>query len=315
MAVQILSELNQELTRLFVAGSRLAAGDPRLKKYLAPLQQYGEKSPVFLKLGSLVEGLLSADASDSAQKLIEAETFLLSVLSTQGESSPPQDETVVDIGADRRPPAQDAQSAQARQSAQAAQAVKAMQAGKAGQAGNAGQTGKTEVGYRELAPVVGALRVSGSGRMDILKDAFAKGVFSDPRLAREATLALGDKYAELAEYISDTVLPAIGERAYGILLDEYDEKGETLDGRRLAAMHKIKGREMLPLAEEAGMGGSATVKAQAARIMGGYPECRDVLAGMLNDSKPVREEAERAIERIEKESKRGFFGRLFGKKQ
>ena len=303
MAVKVLYELNQELTRLFAAGSRLSAGDPRVKKYIAPLKQYGEKSPVFLKLGSLVEELLSAEASESAQKLIEAETLLLSVLSTQGDSAPGPDETFVDTGADRNLAARDGQAAGPAQAAQP------------GKAAQPAWSTDTALSYRELTPVIKALRVSGSGRMEILKTAFAKGMFNDPRLTLVAAGALGDRNIELAEYIADTVLPSLGERAYGILMDEYDEKGETPDGRRLTAMHKIKGREMLPLVDKAAIDGSVTVKVHAVRIMADYPEYREVLNGMLNESKPVREEAACAIEKIDKDSKKGFFGRLFGKKQ
>jgi hypothetical protein len=296
MVVAILFELNQELTRLFVAGSRLSAGDPRLKKYLAPLAQYGEKSPVFQKLGALVEGLLLADASESAAKLIETEAFLLSVLSTQGESLPPVGGDAADIG---------------ERGEAYARAVQAVLPDRDGQAALPGQT---RFGYRELAPVISALRVSGSGRLEILKNAYAKGLFNDPRLTRPAVRALGDRSIELAEYISDTVLPSLGERAYGILLDEYDKKGETPDGRRLTVLHKIRGREMLFLVDEAIANGSITVKVYAVRIMAEYPEYKEALEGLLNESKPVREEAALAIERINKESKKGFLGKLFGKK-
>jgi hypothetical protein len=278
MAVQILFELNQELERLFVAGSRLAAGDPRIKKYIVPLEQYGEKSPVFQKLGGLVEDLLAADASDSSLKLIEAETFLLSILSTQGESPPSPDDIITDIK-----PAKEKFS-------------------------------QTESGYREMTPVVGALRVSGSGRMDILKDAYKKGMFNDPRLTGFAVHALDDKNPELAEYIADTILPSIGERAYKILYREYDPKGNhVIDGRRLSVMHKIRGREMLGLVDEAAANGSATVKTYAVRIMAEYPEYKDVLTGMQNESKAVREEVELALKKINKESRKGLFGKLFGK--
>ena len=259
MAVSILFELNQELTRLFAAGSRLAAGDPRIKKYLEPLQKYGEKAPVFLKLAALLEDLLNADANSSAQKLIETKAFLLSVISTQGEAAPDDGEVSAEIGE-----------------------------------GEEGLS-PTANSYRSLLPVIEALNEAGSGRMDIIKDAYKKGVFGDPRLALAAARALKDKNYELADYLESKVLPSIGEIAFPILLDDYDENGDSVDGRRLSAMHRICSERALPLAEKAVNEGSDTIKAYALRIMGAYPKYEETLLSMLDERKQVREEAMKAL--------------------
>jgi len=147
LAIAALHELNGELVRLFAAGSRLAFGDPRLKKFVPLLQKYGERAPVMQKLAEAVQALVETDPAESAKKLMEAEALLLSVLSTQGESLLPQE-----VKADN----------------------------------NDGVLGETWVGYRALAPLVEAL-ASGRGRkLEIVRTAFEDGYFSDPRLYKFA---------------------------------------------------------------------------------------------------------------------------------
>lgn len=273
MAVSILIELNQELTRLSAAGSRLGAGDPRLKKLVPPLRKYGEKAPVFLKLADLVEELLISDAhnngsqsddNQSALKLIETKTFLLSILSTQGETLPYKDEFITEMH----------------------------------HVPNGEPTIETVFGYRVLSSVIEALTTTGSNRMEIVKDAYEKGAFKDARLYKIAVEALGDKYAEIAEYMANTVLPSIGGDIYPFLLDGYNVKGGVIDGRRLTVMHKIKGRDMLPWVDEAVEKGSAPVKVEAVKIMSEYPAYEKTLLTMLDESKLVREEVMKALVKL-----------------
>ena len=50
-----LYDLQQELNRLFIAGSKFAKNDPRLQKHIPILKKLGEKAPVFNKLAQEVE--------------------------------------------------------------------------------------------------------------------------------------------------------------------------------------------------------------------------------------------------------------------
>ena len=270
MAIPILFELNQELTRLFVAGSRLSNGDPRIKKFIEPLKKYGEKSPVFLKLAQYMEGLLSVEAGQSAQKLIETEVFLLSVLSTQGDTSPNPDYILKEIS----------------------------------HAQNDERLAEINTGYRTLAPVIDALTTTGGGRLEIIKQAFDDGVFKDPRLYKISVDALGDKYSEIAEYMENKVLPSMGEGIFPFLIDGYNIKGGNIDGRRLSVMHKLKGERIFDLVDETIENGNATVKAEAVKIMANYPKYEEVLLGMLGESKSVRDEVMKAL--VKMDSKTGI---------
>ena len=262
MAIPILYELNEEFVRLFAAGSRLAAGDPRLKKFIAPLQKYGEKAPVFAKLAEQVQELTETDAGTSAKNLIETEMLLLSVLSTQGDSS-------------RDIAPQESKS------------------------GEQMFLAATNIGHRALAPLVEALTTTGGGRLETIENAFDNGYFCDPRLYKIAVAALGDKYGEISEFMANEVLPTMGYGVYPFLLEGYDPKGGASHGRRLSAMHSIKGEHMLDLVEEAAEGGSTAVKAEAVKIMGCYRKYEDTLFSMLGESKSVRDEVMKALVKMD----------------
>ena len=87
MSIPILNELQSELERLYTAGSQLAKDDPRLRKYIQPLQALGQRAPVFSSLASSLEELAGGEENSSPEKLLEAGSLLYAVQYTQGETS------------------------------------------------------------------------------------------------------------------------------------------------------------------------------------------------------------------------------------
>jgi len=319
MKIPILYELNQELTRLFVAGSRLSTDDPRLKKYIAPLSKLGEKAPVFQKLAVNVQELLSAAPEQSAGKLIDTQSFLLSILSTQGENAPA--EPPIEIDPDGK---------------------------------NYGLD-PTVTRYSALKPVIDVLTRGGSGSVKVMKDAFEHGVLKDPRCYAAISTALGrndwvlnfmfnnsdntsqtiaaistalgrnngvmyfmcnNTVRDMFDYssqaiadntsqtIHDNVFSYIGERIIPFLLDDFNIEGDAGDGRRLMAMYLAGGETVLPIAEAGFEKGSDPVKIDAIKIMSDYPKYEKLLLNSLGERKAVREEAMRAL--IKLNSKEGI---------
>ena len=155
MGIPILLELNEELTRLFVAGSRLSAQDPRIKKFIDPLKNLAAKAPVFGKLAGHVEELVTVESALSATKLIETKAFLLALCSTQGQSD--TDEKTTDMEhADT-------------------------------------ELAFDFIPYRRLSPVINAMRNKGSGYSQVLQKAMDEQIFKDPRTHDAAVQALNDK--------------------------------------------------------------------------------------------------------------------------
>ncbi len=86
MSLAALAQVYDEVRRLAVAGSALAAGDFRLKKLIPPLEKSGEKAPVFAKVAQAVQKLVDAGQKESAGALLELNSLTTAILYTQGET-------------------------------------------------------------------------------------------------------------------------------------------------------------------------------------------------------------------------------------
>ena len=82
MSLALLHETRTELRRLAIAGGSLAADDFRLKKLIPQLAEAGKTAPVFARLGSLLERVMTSDAS----ALLEAGVLVNAILYTQAAS-------------------------------------------------------------------------------------------------------------------------------------------------------------------------------------------------------------------------------------
>ena len=209
-----LYDLQQELNRLFIAGSKFAKNDPRLQKYIPVLKKLGEKAPVFNKLAQEVEALLQVESQQSAEKLLNVSTLLYSVLYTQGITIQ-------------------------------AEATKALQEPNVSIADV-----NTTYSYLQLKPVLQALTQSNSGRLEVLKDAFERGIFKDSRTFGYLSYALADKYTELADYVLQTIIPTCGQAMLPFLLSDFRLEDKTENVRRLRLLHQLKYAEMDSLTDK-----------------------------------------------------------------
>ncbi|MDU6660467.1 MAG: HEAT repeat domain-containing protein [Capnocytophaga sp.] len=209
-----LYDLQQELNRLFIAGSKFAKNDPRLQKYIPILKKLGEKAPVFNKLAQEVEALLQVESQQSAEKLLNVSTLLYSVLYTQGVTIQ-------------------------------AEATKALQEPNVSIADV-----NTTYSYLQLKPVLQALTQSNSGRLEVLKDAFERGIFKDSRTFGYLSYALADKYTELADYVLQTIIPTCGQAMLPFLLSDFRLEDRTENVRRLRLLYQLKYAEMDSLTDK-----------------------------------------------------------------
>lgn len=209
-----LYDLQQELNRLFIAGSKFAKNDPRLQKYIPILKKLGEKAPVFNKLAQEVEALLQVESQQSAEKLLNVSTLLYSVLYTQG--------VIIQ-----------------------AEATKALQEPNVSIADV-----NTTYSYLQLKPVLQALTQSNSGRLEVLKDAFERGIFKDSRTFGYLSYALADKYTELADYVLQTIIPTCGQAMLPFLLSDFRLEDRTENVRRLRLLYQLGYTEMDSLTDK-----------------------------------------------------------------
>lgn len=257
-----LYDLQQELNRLFIAGSKFAKNDPRLQKYIPILKKLGEKAPVFNKLAQEVEALLQAESQQSAEKLLSVSTLLYSVLYTQGVTIQ-------------------------------AEATKALQEPNVSIADV-----NTTYSYLQLKPVLQALTQSNSGRLEVLKDAFERGIFKDSRTFGYLSYALADKYTELADYVLQTIIPTCGQAMLPFLLSDFRLEDKTENVRRLRLLYQLKYAEMDSLTDKIFGESLPNLQAEAISIIAERKDTQteDFIMSLTSDkNKLVREASYKAL--------------------
>ncbi len=256
MKIQALYDLQQEINRLYIAGSKFAKNDPRLGKQLPVLNKMGEKAPVFKKLAQNVEELMQSETTDSAEKLLNTGILLYSVLYTQGEM------TAENTEVSELQPAFNLQEL------------------------------NTSVSYLELKPVIEALTTTNQGRMAIVENGFKQGIFNDFRTFEYLDKGLADKYSDLADYIEKTVIPSVGIKVLPFLKKNFSYEGRTEDVRRFRLLYQMHDKEINEMIEKVLEGDVVNLQAEAVKMLADNPENENLIIKLADDKhKLVRETA------------------------
>ncbi|MDR2085644.1 MAG: HEAT repeat domain-containing protein [Dysgonamonadaceae bacterium] len=256
MKLQLLYDLQQEINRLFIAGSKFARDDSRLQKQIQQLNKLGEKAPVFNKLAAYVDDLLHTDPAESADKLMAVSTLLYSILYTQGET--------VESGRKEKKqiPAIDIRNV------------------------------NTQYSYLQLKPVIEALTGVHSGRLEMLKDAFERKIFEDSRTWQYLDLALADKYPELADYVEKTIIPSVGTPLIPFLVQHFRYEDKTEHLRRLRLLNQMKYKEIPVMTTKILSESLPSLQAGAIDILGENTQNESLIIQLADDrNKIVREAA------------------------
>lgn len=278
MRIQALYDLQQEINRLYIAGSKFAKNDPRLAKQLPVLNKLGEKVPVFKKLAQNIEELLQSETAESSEKLLNTGILLYSVLYTQGETT---EENVESSGLNP-----------------------SFQLDKL----------NTSTSFLELKPVIDALTTTRQGRMAVVQDAFKQGVFNDFRTFEYLDGGLGDKYSELADYIEKTIIPSIGERILPVIKNNFSYGGRTEDVRRFRLLYQLKDKDMDEMIKTVLAGASVGLQAEAVQMLADDVANKERITQFLNDKhKLVREAASWALAKLDKKTNMGKFRQIINK--
>lgn len=260
MSTALLQELNQEVRRLYIAGSELAAGDFRLKRLLPQFQQLGERAPVFKRLGEGIHALIEPGAgreTQSAQLLQDLNQLLSSVLHTQGTTAPEGEMSPVD----HHPVSL-----------------------------------SSHLSFRKLSAVQTALTTTGSGRYEIIEEAWKEGLFRDIRLVYLAIEALNDPYVEIGELAANHILPAYGPEINPFLMESFNPEGGKAESRKLKVMAKTGGVGVLELIRQSAESGSDDVRCTAIKLLARYDEYEaDLIEWSKSKKKVIREAAYDAL--------------------
>lgn len=234
MSIPILIQTYDEVRRLAIAGSVVAPGDFRLQKLLPQLEQAGQKAPVFAKVGEAVKRLIESNEQTAAAALLEVAALVNAILYTQGETR---------IDGEVEP-------------------LKTVDLGPL----------KTQAPARVLKPLQEALTCTGSGRLEIIRDAHERGAFHDLRLIAPALAALDDTYAEIADFVADKIVPLYGQAIVSELQAKFDPKGRGGQVRRLLLMHRLDPEAARPYIQSSLDEGSQEVRIAAISCLGDSPD-------------------------------------------
>ncbi|MDR1898008.1 MAG: hypothetical protein LBR10_14595 [Prevotellaceae bacterium] len=267
MKIQQLYDLQQDINRLIIAGSKFAKDDPRLQKQIQVFNKLGEKAPVFKKIAEGIENLVGADITDSADKLSDISVLLYSVLYTQGETV--EDSTNAEGSTKLEPilPLDDI---------------------------------RTDKSYMTLKPVIEALSTRRSGRLEVLKNAFENNLLNDFRIYHLLDIALEDKYNDLADYVETVIIPSIGKPMLPVLLKNFNYKDTVGDVRRFRLLNELNYPKIRETIEEIFAGKSKRLQTEAITVMSKNPEKEDLLIKFSsNRRKPVHTAARQSSEDLD----------------
>lgn len=235
MSIALLGQLYDDMRRIAVAGSAVAPGDFRLKKHVAALEQAGAKAPIFATIAGQVRAVVDSTEKTASQAVLELASLLNAVLYTQGETAVPGPMAAIETT-------------------------------------ELDLAGAAQISARTLKPLLEALTTTGSGRFELIKDAFERGAFKDPRLLRPSLEALDDVYGEIADFVSERVLPLYGRAILPELRKKLNIKGKSGDARRLELLHRLEPTSARPFVEQALEEGSKEVKVAAIGCLGSGPD-------------------------------------------
>ncbi len=253
MSIAVLNEVYDETRRLAIAGSGLASDDFRLKKLVAPLEKAGAKAPVFAKVAAAIQKVVEGPAKESAESLLELSTLVTAILYTQGETG-----------------------------------LKGK--AKAIETSNLGIP-TSDASARVLKPLIEALTTTGSGRLEIIRDAHQRGAFRDLRLVKPAVAAIDDVYPEIGDFVADNVLPIFGKAIYPELRQSFDPKGKGGHVRRLRLMYQLDPKLTEELVEQALESGSKEVTIAALACL---KNSKEHLSYLLEQTKSKLKDVRRA---------------------
>ena len=147
-----------------------------------------------------------------------------------------------------------------------------------------------------LKPLLEALTTTGSGRLELIKDAHERGAFRDLRLVKPALDAIDDPYGEIGDFVAEKILPIYGKAILPELRAKLDLKGRGGHPRRLRLMHALDPAGTRELVKQALDDGSKEVKVVAIECLGAEPDDLSYLIEQAAaKAQEVRQAAYRAL--------------------
>jgi hypothetical protein len=250
MPRETIRKLADDVERILVAGAHLALSDAALEGDKAALDklvaQLGAKAPpVLAKLAEQTAKATGAKPAEQARELVSLATMVAQVRAAQAQLAP---------------------------------------AGKSDPLEPVALV-PTPCNAKDLYAVHDALVHSGPGRMEKINEALDRDDIGDLRLVHAVIQAMGDSYGEIAETVSNKVVPAFGRAIVEPIRARLRFPGRSIDGRRLKALVAVEKEAARALVEQALREGSAEMRQAALEALAlhlpGVPEFEPMVLGLV----------------------------------
>lgn len=272
-------ELRSRLRAASITGTGLLSEDFRLKRAAENMKPLEASSPVFAKIGQMMNGLLEPDCPNPAGALLDVLTLTDAVITTLG---------TVEVNAGIKPVEIDK---------------------------NENHT-VINAPYSVLKGLLEALTTSGSGHYNYVADTHETNpeLFSDYRVKHATVQALGASYVELADMVEEWLMEE-DESILPMLMRDFDPKGKKEMVRRvnvIDAVAKEKANDfyikMLETAEK-------EVRLALINALRHEPHNIDMLLDMVNAEKGNSKKAAISVlATMDDERTAAFFGKMMDKK-
>ncbi len=232
MDLQALYDLKERLEHAAIAGTGLLQEDFRLKRAAEALAPLAAASPVFAKISSATQSLLTAPAAERGQQLLDVLSLVDAVVYTQGATDVPGDLTPLEPGSGTY----------------------------------------VQASYGQLRPLLTALTTTGSGRIEVIQSAQENHpeFFADFRVLPTLVADLGDSYAEIAE-LNAKILKQAGPSALPLLKQGFDPAGKKEMARRVEVLSAIEGAGATPWLLEVLPAAKKDVRVEVLTALGNDP--------------------------------------------
>ena len=276
MNLQPLYDVKTRLEQAAIAGTGLLGEDFRLQRAAEQLKPLAGASPVFGKIDSGLEHLLSAPAEARSGLLLDLLALVDAVAYTQGKTGIAGELVPLPAG-----------SGQYR-----------------------------ELSYGQLHPLLEALTTTGGGRMDVVQSAWENHpeFFTDFRVLPAVVNGLGDSYVELAE-LNAKILKQAGPAALPLLKEGLDPAGNRSMARRVEVVSAIQGPEATPWLREILPQAKKDVRGAVLTALGEDPENISLLLELVKTERGAnREAALKALAKQNGEAVAAFWGEELDKR-